>query len=115
MQNIIVGIGLNYQTTDFPRELKSIAASLSPKGINRNRMVAAILDRILDILDGEVDYLEVYRAHSMVLGKEITYERDGIKTEARALEIDEDGGLVVEHKDGSRATLTSGEISLRLR
>jgi BirA family biotin operon repressor/biotin-[acetyl-CoA-carboxylase] ligase len=114
-QHIIIGIGLNYHTTDFPHELQEIAASLSPVGVNRNRMVARIVDRLLDILDGKVDYLEVYRAHSMVLGKDIVYERDGVKTEARALWIDEDGGLIVEHTDGGRATLTSGEISLRLR
>lgn len=115
VQNMIIGIGINYQTTNFPRELQDIAASLSPTGISRNRMVARIVDRLLDVLNGEVDYLEIYRAHSMVLGKDIVYERDGVKTEARALDIDDNGGLVVEHRDGSRATLTSGEISLRLR
>lgn len=115
VQNMIIGIGINYQTTNFPRELQDVAASLSPTGISRNRMVARIVDRLLDVLNGEVDYLEIYRAHSMVLGKDIVYERDGVKTEARALDIDDNGGLVVEHRDGSRATLTSGEISLRLR
>lgn len=114
-QNILIGIGINYQTKDFPRELRDTAASLAPSGVSRNEMVARIIDRLLDILDGEVDYLSLYRAHSMVLGKDIVYERDGVKTEARAVEIDEDGGLVVAHADGSRSTLTSGEISLRLR
>lgn len=115
VQNIIVGVGMNYQTTDFPRELKGIAASLSPVGVNRNRMIARIVDRLLDILNGDVDYLAIYRKHSLVLGKEIVYERGGVKHEARALDIDEEGGLVVAHTDGSQATLTSGEISLRLR
>ena len=115
VQHIIVGIGLNYHTTAFPRELQEIAGSLQPAGVKRNLMVARIIDRLLDILNGDVDYMAIYRAHSMVLGKDIVYERDGVRTEARAMEIDEDGGLVVEHSDGSRATLTSGEISLRLR
>ena len=90
VQHIIVGVGMNYQTTDFPRELKGIAASLSPVGVNRNRMIARIVDRLLDILNGDVDYLAIYRKHSLVLGKEIVYERDGVKHEARALDIDED-------------------------
>ncbi|MBO5052380.1 MAG: biotin--[acetyl-CoA-carboxylase] ligase [Clostridia bacterium] len=115
VQHIIVGVGMNYQTADFPRELKGIAGSLSPVGVNRNRMIARIVDRLLDILNGDVDYLAIYRQHSLVLGKEIVYERDGVKHEARALDIDEEGGLVVAHADGSKTTLTSGEISLRLR
>lgn len=115
VQHIIVGVGMNYQTADFPRELKGIAGSLSPVGVNRNRMIARIVDRLLDILNGDVDYLSIYRQHSLVLGKEIVYERDGVKHEARALDIDEEGGLVVAYADGSQATLTSGEISLRLR
>ena len=116
VQHIILGIGMNYQTMDFPRELQQSAASLMPQGgINRNRMVARIVDRLLDVLYGDVDYISIYRAHSMVLGKDVVYTRDGEQYNARAIDIDEDGGLVVEHTDGSRTTLTSGEISLRLR
>ena len=48
------------------------------------------------------------------LGKDITYTQNGATYEARAVDIDENGGLVVLHTDGTRLTLQSGEISLRL-
>ncbi len=114
VQHLIIGIGLNYKTESFPKDLRGMATSLSPKGVSRNQMVARILDRLFDILNGEVDPLPIYRAHSMVLGKDITYEQDGVTRAARAIEIDEDGGLVVVHPDGKYHTLTSGEITLRL-
>ena len=45
----------------------------------------------------------------------ITYEQNGQKKDAVAVEIDDNGGLIVEDTAGSRTTLQSGEISLRLR
>lgn len=34
---------------------------------------------------------------------------------ATAVDIDDDGGLVVQYKNGSTETLNSGEISIRLK
>ena len=113
---VVIGIGLNWSTVNFPEELRDVAASLLPHGVSRNRMIAAIVDALFDILKADsTEYLALYRRHSMVLGKEITYSRDGESFLARALDIDERGGLIVEHKDGTRLTLQSGEISLRLQ
>jgi BirA family biotin operon repressor/biotin-[acetyl-CoA-carboxylase] ligase len=94
------------------------------KDVSRNRLIAEIISQILAIsenLDAKT-FIEDYRSRSFVLGKEILIipragndgERnlaDGIPAEA--VDIDEDGGLVVKYRDGSLGTLNSGEISIR--
>jgi BirA family biotin operon repressor/biotin-[acetyl-CoA-carboxylase] ligase len=49
----------------------------------------------------------------MIAGKEIRFVRDGIERTGIAEEIDDDFGLVVRFIDGSRESLTSGEVSVR--
>lgn len=115
--HIILGIGLNFSNTEFPAELQGIAGSLNPTGVIRNQMVARILDRLLDVVSnlGDDGYLAIYREHSMVIGREIEYIRDGDRFTARAVDIDEDGALIVEDTRGERTTLSSGEITVRTR
>ena len=65
--------------------------------------------------DGNESYIDYYRSHSMLLGKAITFIRDGVTTPAAAIGIDEVGGLVVRLEDGSVITPRSGEITVRPR
>lgn len=115
-RHLVIGVGVNVHTTDFPEDLQSIATSLSPVGVSRNRLIAAITDRLLDVIKRPQDtaYLSLYRKHSMVIGREIVYTENGVTHHARALDIDDFGGLVVEREDGARGTLRSGEISVRV-
>ena len=114
-EHIILGIGLNCSVSEFPPELSEIAASLNPKGVIRNQLVARILDRLFEVISnlGDDTYLALYRKHSMVIGRDIEYIRDGVRHLARAIDIDEDGALMVEDADGVRNTLSSGEITVR--
>ena len=115
-KSLVIGVGVNVTTEDFPAELSG-ASSLHDSRVSRNRLVASIAEELLretaDLQDHS--YLADYRAWSLVLGKPITYEQNGQKKDAVAVEIDDNGGLVVEDAAGSRVTLQSGEISLRLR
>ncbi|MBR4816327.1 MAG: hypothetical protein IKZ73_03560, partial [Lachnospiraceae bacterium] len=62
------------------------------------------------------ELLKYYRSHSIVLGKEITYIENGKEQTATAIDIDDDGGLIVKSiSDNSMVVLRSGEISLRVR
>ena len=66
--------------------------------------------------------LETYKKKSVVIGKTVTVYKGIYKTDpgempskpARVLDIDENGGLIVLYTDGTRETLNSGEISIRL-
>ncbi len=116
---LILGVGINLSTEQFPEELRDRAGSLlsSSDGI-RNSLAAAVIAELMAVVDGRFDrdaLMETYRACSMVLGREITYTENGVTREGVAREIDESGRLVVERADGERALLTSGEITLRLK
>ena len=67
---------------------------------------------ICDDLDDK-SFLQEYRKRSVVLGRDITLIRGGEKRRARALDIGENGGLIVLTSDGEQQELTSGEISVR--
>ena len=115
VRHLIIGIGINLYPADYPDEIANIATPLGKERVNRNRLIARLVDRLFECLSqlGSGAHLDTYRRHSMVIGREITYLRDGVTTAARAIDIDEDGWLVVEHPDGTRDLLNSGEITVR--
>ena len=112
---ILIGVGVNISTADFPSEIENVAASLG-QPLSRNALAAELTAELMSFAENLADksYIDEYRAHSLVIGRDITYTRAGEITAARAVGIDENGGLEVEHADGSRDTLRSGEISVRL-
>ena len=109
---LIIGIGVNVSTSDFPEEIKNIAGSLG-NSVDRSILTAEIVNNILELLMQEPClYIGEYKSKSNVLGREIIYIKDGIRHHATAVDIDGAGGLVVEEGQ-DKITLTSGEISLR--
>ena len=57
--------------------------------------------------------LRDYRRRCLVLGKDILVQSPQGSRPARALDLDEQCGLMVQYPDGSREVLRSGEISVR--
>ncbi len=117
VRHLIVGVGVNLYPTDYPADIADIAAPLNAGRVDRTRLVARIVDRLLECLSGlsEGAHLDTYRRHSMVIGREITYTQNGISLTARAIDIDEDGWLVIEHAHRTRDLLNSGEITVRTK
>lgn len=121
IDSIIVGIGINYSTDDFPEDLKERAGSLGIENhVPRNELVAAVLNEFWEIYNDITGrkFMEEYRRRSNVIGKEVRFLEKDVWREARALDIDEDGGLLVEYtgSEGERVkrTLHTGEITLRI-
>ncbi len=117
VSSLIIGIGINTGALpeEIPAEVREIAASLYDVSIGRNRLIARVVSHLLSLLtQGSAEYLPEYRRRSMILGKEITYEKQGVTHTAVAKEIDEVGGLVVEENRETH-TLRSGEVSVRPR
>ena len=115
---VVVGIGINISTKDFPKELQDSAGSLyAPDGaIDEGALIAQIVADLLSFTKnmGDCSYIEDYRQMSVVLGKEIRYNEGNVLVTARALDVDSEGGLMVELPDGSVKVLKSGEISVRI-
>ena len=107
----VCGIGINVGD-DFPPELRGIAGGL-PQGVDKNALAAAILNELEKALEEPyADLLGYYRAHCPLPGKRVTVHPIGGESfEAKALEIDEKGRLVVEAA-GERMALPGGEVSL---
>ena len=126
IDSLIIGIGINTSEKSFPPELTGIAGSISAEGLNgheKSLLAASITEKVLRYTKDLSGFMDSYRRRSMVIGREITvytgtYRKDPTQElggrSAFALEIDDAGGLVVEYEDGTRQTLTSGEVSIRL-
>ncbi len=118
VSSVVVGIGLNVKTELFPAELRETAGSVfdtDNDSFIRNRIAAEIINNLLSVCENLEDrsFLSIYRERSMILGENVRYCRNGQWFEGYAQDIDEYGGLVVFHEDGSKEVLHSGEISLR--
>lgn len=111
VDTVIVGIGLNLHPCAFPAELEPIAASLGC-GRVKNELAAALI-RALNAYAPGTDVMDRYRALSVVLGKTVRYEKNGVGVEAEAVAIDDAGGLIVASAAG-RETLRAGEISVKI-
>ena len=119
---IILGIGLNFRApeTDFPDEIQSIAGTLFDSKnalVTRNQMAAEILNRFYVLYPdlASRSYLDEYRKRCFVLGEQVTFPQGSETIEAKAIAIDDDGGLVVALPSGETKTLTYGEISIKIK
>jgi BirA family biotin operon repressor/biotin-[acetyl-CoA-carboxylase] ligase len=117
VESVIVGVGVNFKTSEFPEDLEQIAGPLFPKDfpLSRNAFAAVLINHLLDMFAAlpEKSFIEEYRARSLILGKEIMFLEKNLWQSAKAVGIDDKGGLIVE-KDGEIRTLTSGEVSVRI-
>ena len=120
IQSLILGIGINCSAKALPEELQQIAGALEGD-FSKNQLAAQILNELRPLMEdpGSRTFLPDYRKRSMVLGKKIQVYKGGYTEDtpghpATVLGIDENGGLQVLYSDGSRETLSTGEISIRL-
>ena len=112
VSSIIIGIGINLTTKDFPRDVQN--ASCLNADVKRAELIGAVANELNRIVNsGYGEFLEYYRAHSLVVGEDIVFIKNGVSTSARAVGIDDFGGLEVELADGTHYTLRSGEITVR--
>jgi BirA family biotin operon repressor/biotin-[acetyl-CoA-carboxylase] ligase len=114
---VILGVGINLNTVDFPHELKNIAGSLT-EGADGDRVLltACLIEHLYEMMTvwEPKDWMEEYRSRSTVIGQPVTYWIDGTEYRGQAVAIEDDGALLVICEDGRRERLTSGEITLRM-
>lgn len=112
VDSVIIGIGINIRTVDFPDDVNS-AGSLGER-ISRSRLIAEVTNELLNIAGSDYNsFIDYYRSHSLVIGERIKFIQNGRVTPATAVAIDETGGLEVELDSGEHTVLRSGEISIR--
>ena len=111
----VVGIGINLDGAKFPEELAEIATAIPFPCEKKEELLWNILQNLDIVLHESTDSLVGYLTkNSVVLGKYVRFfgAKEG---EGLALRLDALGGLVVKTAENEILTLTTGEISLRIK
>lgn len=116
---VVVGIGINccQQSHHFPEDIRHMACSLGMEW-QQVPILAAALVKALEQMDASLltrkdAILERFTERCITIGSEIAVVRDADVRHGIAISIDEDAGLIVAYPDGTRETVTSGEVSIR--
>lgn len=121
---VIMGIGINVNLgeEDLSQVLASKATSLKEItgiDIDRKRLLAMVLNHFEDLylpfkLEGDISKsIHISKENSIIIGKEVRIIRGDTETIGKALDIDEEGQLIVEYEGGKRESIFSGEVSIR--
>lgn len=118
---IVIGVGINVKTMDFPDEIKEKATSLYKENYKLSRVdivrqfciefeklyKAYILDQ------NKNDTLEICRNYSAVIGREVYIIKNNKKELVKCIDINDNGNLIIKDKNGHIKEIMSGEISIR--
>jgi BirA family biotin operon repressor/biotin-[acetyl-CoA-carboxylase] ligase len=117
---LVLGIGLNVNSREFPPALDGLATSLVRElpatwtlALDRHELALALLTELHRQLprldDGYADALHEVRARSLLLGRQIRARHQGVEVFGRAVDLDEEGRLRLERADGGTLLLDSAE------
>ena len=118
----VIGIGINCNQSpdDFPPELQEIACSAAMvcgKPVDRSHLVAALILSLekmsRELFTAQSAVMAQYRQDCVTLGAEVTVIGSEDQRHGTALDITEDGALVVAFADGHTEAVNSGEVSVR--
>jgi BirA family transcriptional regulator, biotin operon repressor / biotin---[acetyl-CoA-carboxylase] ligase len=116
VDHVVVGIGVNVHTRNFPEDVAGVATSISLEGGEGDR--DALLEAIVDNLDHDVEHV-VHRGlglvHARLERADYLRGRELAGDLGRAEGIDDDGRLLVRKPDGVLVRLSSGEVRARAR
>lgn len=110
---LVIGVGINLTTQDFPKELKSKVQAISDRlPADLNTIAAELINNLLSILTDYEDghYLQEYRQRLNLMGKQIDMQVGSKLTHGEVVDLSNDGGLVVKDKQNHLQTYYSGEV-----
>lgn len=117
-----IGINVNIDIEDFPEELKDIATSISHEEgryLKRKDLVSSLLNNF-EILYDEFEKEEsinlsvnICRENSALIGKEVKIINRGKESIGKAVDLNDEGQLLVQYSDGKIDKIISGEVSIR--
>jgi len=117
-----IGINVNLNENEIPEDLKYKATSIKiseGKDINRKILLANILNEFEELYLSFKDKgtiskaMEICRNNSALIGKDIRVIKGEEVKLGKALDINEEGQLVVEFENGNIENIYSGEVSIR--
>jgi len=120
LSQVVVGIGVNVNTAQFPDELGAVATScriLTHVDWDRADVLADLLGTIEAyydrfVRDGFGALSSSYEARLVQAGKRVAVERGGTRASGRVKGIARDGALVVRLDDASELELYSEQVEV---
>lgn len=106
----VIGIGLNVNNP-IPEELKDIATSLS---LNSSKKISVreVRRKLIKNLSAEYSVTE-YKSYINFFGKEISLITFGGERRVTALDVADDGRLIVRENGGNKSFISAAEISIK--
>ena len=117
-----IGINVNLEEEDIPMDLKDVATSLkleNGKYIDRKLLLANILNEFEELYidfvqNGNIkETIDVCRKNSILIGRKIQLVNRGKVKIAKAIDIGDEGELIIENDQGIIEHIVSGEVSIR--
>lgn len=120
IEYIVLGVGINVSGLEFPNELKNIATSLKLEGYDVKKL-SIIWQFIYEfellynlyLNENTSEVVNILRNNSSVLGKQINVHYMNEVESAIAVDINNQGALIIKTQEGEVKELSSGEISIR--
>jgi BirA family biotin operon repressor/biotin-[acetyl-CoA-carboxylase] ligase len=113
---VILGVGANVNqlAPDLPPGATSLRA-LTGRPLDREPLLAAILNDLANAYDradreGVAWIVPGWRSRSSMLGKPVSFHRDGATIRGVAEDLGPDGALLVRLGDGTRVSVIAGEV-----
>lgn len=119
---VVVGIGINVNTEEFPKDISAYASSLKIEGgknVSRSRIVAELLESFEKhyetfCTDGNLSGIkDEYESMLINRGKDVIIIEKDTQIVRKALGIDQSGELLVQDEYGNITAVFSGEVSVR--
>ncbi len=114
IENVVVGIGINIKEQDFPEDIKGIAGTLGKNSLNRNELIAHVINWLTifyDKMDSEL-FMNDYIDRCFVVGKKARFDIGKDKETGTICGINKDGSLSISCEDGRCHNVFTGEIIL---
>lgn len=112
----VVGVGINLVTPKaFPSDFLHPATALisEPDSAVAESVINSFLSRFISIMEGGV-IPPLYKEKCCTLGKEVTLRQGDSLLVGEAIDIEQNGALVVRLNDGSCRTFSSGEVTSQI-
>ena len=114
-----VGINVNMDVEAYP-EIADIATSVKQAlgfELSRELLLAAFCDHVERLSEeaasGSRRPFEAWKARLITLGREVNATGGGRTLRGTAVDVTDDGALVIETPDGERHTVEAGDVTLR--
>lgn len=118
---LVLGIGMNVNNTEFPDDISSIATSLrmiNEEKVNRINLLQSLLKRIEEqyklINKGEFQkVIQDWKEWNITIGQEVAVTTIKESISGRAVDINEEGALILKLINGELMKVLSGDVTLR--